>query len=177
MKETLEQIFATPLVAGVALFGTAAVLLLGQKLEKSVRDYEQLPLKHAFLIGLFQAVALIPGISRSGSTIAGGLMVGLQRKSAATFSFLMAIPVTAGAILVEIQDVISGQVVIDSPVALVAGGVVSFIIGLVCLTWMVDLIAKGRLHWFAYYCIAVGTATVVWQLFATVFAVPVILNG
>ncbi|MFP6763589.1 MAG: undecaprenyl-diphosphate phosphatase [Planctomycetaceae bacterium] len=177
MKESLELIFATPLVVGVALFGTAALLLLGQKLEKSELNYAHLPLKHAFLIGLLQAGALIPGISRSGSTIAGGLMLGLQRKSAATFSFLMAIPVMAGAVLLEMQDVLSGQTVIDSPAALVAGGVVAFAVGLLCLTWMMGLIARGRLHWFAYYCIAVGTATIVWQLFATVLAVPVVLES
>jgi len=177
LKKVLEQVFDTPLVAGVALFGTAVLLLLGQKLEKSERDYEQLPLKHALMIGLFQAVALIPGISRSGSTIAGGLMLGLQRESAATFSFLMAIPVIAGAVLLEIREVISGRILVDSPAALISGGLVSFGVGLACLTWMVSLIAKGRLHWFAYYCIAAGTGTLVWQLFATVYAAPLTEGG
>lgn len=176
MKSTFEEAFATPLIAGVALFATAGLLILGQRLEKSTVNYEDLPMKSAFLIGLFQAGALVPGISRSGSTIAGGLMLGLQRKSAAAFSFLMAIPVIGGAALVEMKDVLTGELVVDSPVALLIGGGVAFLVGLACLRWMVDLIAKGKLHWFAYYCLAVGTATVVWQLFATVFAESVALQ-
>jgi undecaprenyl-diphosphatase len=170
MKDYFEEVFETPLIAGVALFGTAGLLILGQRLEKSDLDYKGLPLKKSFLIGLFQAGALIPGISRSGSTIAGGLMLGLQRKSAAAFSFLMAIPVIGGAVLVEMRDIFKGETVVGSPVALFVGGAVSFVVGVVCLKGMVSLIAKGKLHWFAYYCVAVGTATVVWQLFATVFA-------
>ena len=177
MKDTFERVFATPLVAGVALFGTAGLLMLGQRLEKSELNYEGLPFRSAFLIGLFQAAALVPGISRSGSTIAGGLMLGLQRKSAATFSFLMAIPVIGGAVLIELKDIFTGETVVTSPSALVIGGIVSFVVGLACLRWMVSLIAKGKLHWFAYYCVAVGTATVVWQLFATVFAESVALQG
>ena len=177
MKDYFEQVFATPLIAGVALFGTAGLLILGQRLEKSELNYEDLPLRKSFLIGLFQAGALIPGISRSGSTIAGGLMLGLQRKSAAAFSFLMAIPVIGGAVLVEMRDIFKGETVVGSPVALIVGAVVSFVVGLVCLKWMVGLIAKGKLHWFAYYCVAVGTATVVWQLFVTVFAESVALRG
>jgi undecaprenyl-diphosphatase len=177
MKDYFEQVFATPLIAGVALFGTAGLLMLGQRLEKSELNYEDLPLKSAFLIGLFQAAALVPGISRSGSTIAGGLMLGLQRKSAAAFSFLMAIPVIGGAVLLELKDVYSGETVVASPTALIVGGIVSFVVGLACLRWMVSLISKGKLHWFAYYCVTVGTATVVWQLFATVFAESVALRG
>lgn len=176
MKDTFEKVFATPLIAGVALFGTAGLLMLGQKLEKSELNYEDLPLRNAFLIGLFQAAALIPGISRSGSTIAGGLMFGLQRKSAAAFSFLMAIPVIGGAVLISLKDVFTGETVVASPAALIVGGIVSFVVGLACLRWMVSLISKGKLHWFAYYCVAVGTATVVWQLFATVIAESVALS-
>ncbi|MBC8290134.1 MAG: undecaprenyl-diphosphate phosphatase [Planctomycetes bacterium] len=177
MKSTFEEVFATPLIAGVALFATAGLLILGQRLEKSSLNYEELPMKSAFFIGLFQAGALVPGISRSGSTIAAGLMLGLQRKSAAAFSFLMAIPVIGGAVLVEMKDVFSGETVVTSPAALVIGGIVSFVVGLACLRWMVNLIAKGKLHWFAYYCVAIGTATVVWQLVATVFAESVALRG
>lgn len=176
LKDSFEQVFATPLIAGVALFATAGLLILGQRLEKNELNYEHLPLKSAFLIGLFQAAALVPGISRSGSTIAGGLMLGLQRRSAAAFSFLMAIPVIGGAVLVTLKDVFTGETVAASPTALIIGGLVSFAVGLACLRWMVNLIAKGKLHWFAYYCVTVGTVTVVWQLFATVFAESVVLS-
>lgn len=170
LKDFFERVFETPLVAGVALFGTAGLLAIGQRLEKNALAYDQLTFRQSVLIGLFQVSALIPGISRSGSTISGGLICGLKRDSAAAFSFLMAIPVIAGAALLELLAVMTGESAIspDFVSALLAGGVTAFIVGLISLRWLITLIARGRLHWFAYYCAAVGTATVVWQLAATV---------
>ncbi len=170
LKDFFERVFETPLVAGVALFGTAGLLVTGQRLEKNVADYEQLTVKQSLLIGLFQAFALIPGISRSGSTISGGLICGMKRDSAAAFSFLMAIPVIGGAALLELKDVVTGEAAVsqDFIAAMLAGGVTSFVVGLVALRWLISLISRGRLHWFAYYCAAVGTATIVWQLAAAV---------
>jgi undecaprenyl-diphosphatase len=170
LKDFFERVFETPLVAGVALFGTAGLLVIGQRLEKNVLSYEQLTLRQSLFIGLFQAFALIPGISRSGSTISGGLICGLKRDSAAAFSFLMAIPVIGGAALLELKDVVTGEAAVsqDFVAALLAGGVTAFVVGLFSLRWLIALIAKGRLHWFAYYCAAVGTATIIWQLAAAV---------
>jgi undecaprenyl-diphosphatase len=163
-KDLFEQVFANPLIAGCALFVTAGLLIVGQTFEKSELDYEELPMERSFIIGLFQAGALIPGISRSGSTISGGLLMGLKRDSAAAFSFLMAIPVIGGAALIQAKDVFEGETAVANPLALVVGGVVSFVVGLFVLNWLVNLIAKGKLHYFAYYCIVVGTLTVTWQL-------------
>lgn len=170
-KDWFEHAFSTPLVVGVCWFVTAAMLVIGQRLERNEISYEHLPPLKAFAIGVFQAVALMPGISRSGSTITGGLLTGLQRGSAGAFSFLMAIPVIGGAALLELKDVVSGKVQVGAPLPLVVGAVTSFVVGLVVLKWLVLLIAKGRLHWFAYYCCAAGTLTVVWQLFDAVSAV------
>jgi undecaprenyl-diphosphatase len=170
-KDWFEQIFGTPLVAGVALFVTAGLLLVGQRLERNELNYDQLSFGKAVIIGLFQAAALIPGISRSGSTISGGLVLGLKRDAAAAFSFLMAIPVIGGAALLELKDVVSGDVVVEDIAPLLAGGVTAFVVGLVTLRWLVSLIAKGHLYWFAYYCIGAGTVTVIWQLFSSVTAI------
>ena len=170
-KDFFETVFATPLVAGVALFVTAALLYAGHRLERGEFSYEQLTAKQALLIGLCQAAALIPGISRSGSTISGGLVCGMTRESAAAFSFLMAVPVIGGAAFIESLSVLSGDVTVRSPIALLAGGVTAFLVGLVSLRWLVSIIAKGRLYCFAYYCVAAGTATVIWQLFAAVMAI------
>lgn len=167
-KEQFEVAFSTPLVVGVCWFVTAAMLLIGQRLERNEISYEDLPPHKAFLIGVFQAIALLPGVSRSGSTITGGLLSGLQRGSAGAFSFLMAIPVIGGAAVLELKDVVTGDVTIGNPVPLLAGGVTAFLVGWLVLRWLVLLIAKGRLHWFAYYCCAAGTMTVIWQLFASV---------
>ena len=124
------------------------------------------------MIGLFQAAALVPGISRSGSTISGGLALGLKRDAAAAFSFLMAVPVIGGAALLEMKDIVSGELVVSNPIPLLAGGITAFLVGLLTLRWLVSLIARGRLYWFAYYCVGAGTATVVWQLVESVTSIP-----
>ncbi len=167
-KDKFEQAFSTPLIVGVCWFVTATMLLVGQRLERNEIAYEDLSPLKAFWIGVFQAVALMPGISRSGSTITGGLLTGLQRGSAGAFSFLMAIPVIGGAALLELKDVLTGDVKVSAPMPLLVGGVTSFLVGWLVLRWLVMLIARGRLHWFAYYCFTAGTLTVIWQLFASV---------
>ena len=171
-KDFFAVVFGTPLVAGVALFVTAGLLVGGQRLERHELNYDQLSLSKALVIGIFQAAALIPGISRSGSTVSCGLALGLKRESAAAFSFLMAVPVIAGAALLELMDVMSGELVVGDPLPYLIGGITAFVVGLFTLRWLVSLIAKGRLYWFAYYCVGVGTATVIWQLFESVAAVP-----
>jgi undecaprenyl-diphosphatase len=118
----------------------------------------------AFLIGCFQAVALMPGISRSGSTIGGGLLLGLSRVDAARFSFLMAVPVIGGAALLTARDVWQAGTGGHAPSALVLGAVVSFVVGVVALRGLIRLISQRKLHWFAYYCLVVATATMIWQL-------------
>ncbi len=167
-KDDFERIFSTPLVVGVCWFGTAAMLLVGQRLERNETAYADLSPMRAFVIGLFQMAALLPGISRSGSTISGGLLCGMQRSSAGAFSFLMSIPVVGGAVLLEGYDVATGKVPLGEPLPLVVGAITSFIVGMLVLKWLVRLLSQGCLHWFAYYCIAAGTLTVVWQLFAAV---------
>lgn len=164
-REFFKTVFATPLVAGVALFVTAGMLFCGHRFERGEIAYEQLGYRQTLMIGLCQAGALIPGVSRSGSTISAGLICGLTRESAAAFSFIMAIPVMGGAILIESLSVISGDITVKSPMALLAGGTTAFVVGLVSLRWLVRFIARGRLHWFAFYCTGAGTLTVVWQLF------------
>jgi len=170
-KDLFAEVFATPLIAGIALFVTAALLVGGQKLERNELDYNQLSFGKALAIGCFQAAALVPGISRSGSTISSGLALGLKREAAAAFSFLMAVPVIGGAVLLEAKDVIFGDLIIGDPVPLVVGGITAFVVGLLTLRWLVALIAKGRLYWFSYYCVAAGTATICWQLIESVTSI------
>jgi len=169
-KDLFKTVFSTPLIAGLGLFVTAVVLVVGHRLERSERSCEQLTWTQALLIGLFQACALVPGISRSGSTISGGLLTGLKRESAATFSFLMAIPVIGGATLLEARSLLTGEIQVESPIPLVCGGLTAFVVGLFTLRWLLRLVSRGRLYWFSYYCVAVGTATVVWQLVAAVLS-------
>ncbi len=159
-----EETFSSPLVAGLGLFVTAAFLLLGHRLAINVIDLDRLPFKHAIAIGCFQVIAIFPGISRSGSTIAGGLITGLTQQAATTFSFLLAVPVIGGAVLLEGIKMLRGTTTGNSVPLLAFGAFVSFVVGVVSLRVLIQMVSRGKLHWFAYYCLLAGTGTTVWQL-------------
>jgi undecaprenyl-diphosphatase len=165
-----------PLLAGCMLPITGLLLLWAARRPVGDDDYTQLTYGKALAIGLFQAVAPLPGISRSGTTIAAGLAVGLSRQAAATFSFLLAIPAIGGAILLEIWKLISDKpsdsltpgttapLLSSSGTLLALGAAVSFLVGLLALCWLIRWLEKGRIQYFAYWCIPVGFAVIVWQL-------------
>ena len=100
-KKTFEELFNSPIAAGYGFLLTALMLLLGQKFTGGRLVERQLPWPVALIVGCFQAVAILPGVSRSGCTISGGLFCGMERESTATFSFLIAIPVIGGAVLLD----------------------------------------------------------------------------
>lgn len=126
-----------------------------QRDEEALQEYQQLSYGQVFVIGCFQAFALLPGISRSGSTIFAGILTGLRSQAAATFSFLLAIPAICGAMTLELKDVIENGST-TSPVLLVTGALISFVVGLVSLVLLSKFINQGKLHWFAYWTIPVG---------------------
>ena len=160
LKDWFETAFDSPLIVGFGLLMTSLLLFLGQTLERDrIRDTE-IPWVTGLIIGGFQALALIPGISRSGSTIAGGLLSGVDRLGATRFSFLLAIPVTSGAVLLTAKDAWEEG---DASVAmgpLLLGMLVSFVTGWLTLKWLIRLISQRKLHWFAIYCAAVGCVTI-----------------
>ncbi|MFN9881505.1 MAG: undecaprenyl-diphosphate phosphatase [Planctomycetota bacterium] len=119
----------------------------------------------ALLIGIAKVFSILPGISRSGTTILTGCLLGLQRQSAATFSFLLAVPAIAGATLLEGLDIYEQGGVKCDPQAAFLGCALAFVIGLVALNLLVRLLNQGKLHWFAYWLIPFGVANVVWQLY------------
>ena len=135
------------------------------------REYQSIGFGTAILIGLAQAFAILPGISRSGSTIVAGVLLGLKRESAATFSFLLAIPAIGGASLLEIIDIIKGsEAAADgTPLPLLLMGLaISFLVGWASLAWLVKWLEQGKIHWFAYWVIPLGFLVVVWQLYQIV---------
>ncbi|MGH7201799.1 MAG: undecaprenyl-diphosphate phosphatase, partial [Planctomycetaceae bacterium] len=164
LKDWVAAELQTPFVAGLGLLVTAAVLFLARRLERDEIPLERFSWGGALLVGLFQAVAIAPGVSRSGSTIAAGLLMGLRRDAAARFSFLIAIPAISGAAILiglgQFGDEPGGH---PLPV-LLTGAATSFVVGLIVLRWLIGVIVRGRLHWFAWYCGALGAATVIWQV-------------
>ena len=164
LKDWFDEAFDSPVIAGLGLFVTAALLFAAQWLESEKFDDQHLPWIVAWVIGCFQALALLPGVSRSGCTISSALMTGVDRMSAARFSFLIAIPATLGAIVLEGKDMLESPPPGMQWGPLLVGTVVAFVVGLGALRLLLRLLAKRRLHWFAIYCCLLGTATLIWQL-------------
>ena len=178
-KNFIEHHLQVPLVAGCGLLATSFFLLTSYYLTKPFstnlakaetdtdgtanRSLMNIGLLEAFLIGCFQAVAIIPGISRSGSTISAGLMLKQPRGLAASFSFLMALPVIGGAALLEMKDILKGEAQFNTPLDILGIGILtSAIVGWISLVWLLSWLRKGKLHHFAYYCAAAGILTLVW---------------
>ncbi|MFN0016831.1 MAG: undecaprenyl-diphosphate phosphatase [Pirellulaceae bacterium] len=163
VKKFCEQILENVWLAGAMFPVTGAALLyLSYKPTGNV-EYPQMTIRQAIWIGISQAAAILPGLSRSGSTIATGVGVGLTRGSAAAFSFLMAIPVIAGAGTLEALDFWQ-EGKLSTPIShMLLGAVVSFVVGLGTLWCLNRWLEKGRLQIFAWYCIVLGIAVLAWQ--------------
>jgi undecaprenyl-diphosphatase len=160
-KDSIEAIFeGSAAVVGVCLLVTAALLAFAHFARQNGRE-EISPL-HAFIIGVAQAVAILPGLSRSGSTIATGLLLGDSRKELAQFSFLMVIPPILGEALLDAKDLLEGGAEAISTTALVVGFLAAFISGCFACKVMIALVKRCRLIWFALYCALVGLAALIW---------------
>lgn len=166
LKKYAEFILESPLVAGVMFPVTGiAVLSLSRKPDPNAVEYSSINWKQALTIGFSQAAAILPGLSRSGSTISSGVGVGLTRSSAAAFSFLMAIPVIAGAGVLESKDWFTGEKQWGTPPwQLALGAFVAFVVGIGTLQLLSKWLAKGQMAFFGWYCIALGCVVIAWQL-------------
>ncbi len=118
----------------------------------------------ALIIGFMQAVAVLPGISRSGSTIATGLLLGVDRERIARFSFLMVLPPILGATLLKLKDFMEAPQATIDIIPLTAGFIAAFISGLVACLWMIDLVKRGKLIYFAFYCFIVGAIAILYSI-------------
>lgn len=158
-KRQVEVMFVSPLANGFELIFTGCVLLLTFWLDGGDTTESDASYLSAFLIGIAQAVAILPGVSRSGMTIAVALFLAYSRSFSARFSFLMSIPAILGAVVLQSPDI--AHVTSSSIPPLVLGTVVSGIVGFLSIRWLLGVISRGRLHYFAYYCWAVG-ALAIW---------------
>ena len=172
VKKVFPWVTEYPLLAGFMLPITGLMLLMLPKIKEGEDEYQDITYKTALLIGCAQAFAILPGISRSGSTIVAGSWLGLKRQSATTFSFLLAIPAILGATVLEVKDMLEKDPNVESTSVwlLALGALVAFAVGLVALQWLVRWVEKGKLHWFAYWVIPAGFGVVVWQLYQIVQA-------
>jgi len=172
LKYFASSVLVSPLLAGCLFPVTAMLLIWASGRSEGTLPYRELGYPGALTVGLMQTLALLPGISRSGATIAGGLFCGLDRRSAGVFAFLLGIPAMAGAGALEVAELAksslgSGTTASGAtePMLLVLGFIVSLVIGLVALAWLIRWVQQGRLTLFAWYLFPLGVAVVVWQLF------------
>ncbi len=160
-KDLVERAFASPLAAGLFLLGTAALLVAAEWLGKRQRKLDSLTWLDALIVGIFQAVSLLPGISRSGATISGGMLRNIDRPSAARFSFLMSVPVMIGAGALALVDLIRSSTFSTQIPTLVAGFVVAAIVGYLSIRWLLAYLTKHALYMFAIYCLLVSVIVIV----------------
>jgi len=163
-EQSSALILENPLVAGICFPITAAMLWWAMRRSEGETDYPQLTSAGALKIGLLQALALLPGISRSGATISAGMGVGLTREAAATFAFLLAIPAIAGGGLLEMLEALDAGTTGTPLSTLAVGFAVSFVVGLGALALLIRFVRQGRLAMFAYYLVPLGAAVIAWQL-------------
>lgn len=160
-KDFIESLLGAPVAVGALLIVTAVILALSEKLGRRVRSLAQLTVPDALLIGVAQAIAIAPGISRSGATIAGGLARGLKREDAAKFSFMLAAPAILGAGVLQLFDVLQGtEAFTSSAVAVVAGTLAAAITGYLVIRFLLNYLRRGNLYVFAVYCAVVGAVVV-----------------
>ena len=165
-KDTVEEFFSSLTVVGVCLLATATLLTFSYFARPRKKEY--ISLKDAFIIGLAQAVAVLPGLSRSGSTIGTGLLLGDNKEKLAQFSFLMVIPPILGEAALNIKDMIemgaTEAMAGITPITLIVGFVSAFITGCLACKLMINLVKKGKMIYFAIYCAIVGCTTLIYTL-------------
>lgn len=156
-ESTFERFFSTPWIVGIALLVTGTLLWLLKSPRVREGGTLEVGMVHALLLGCVQGLAITPGISRSGSTIAIALLCGVSRQSAARFSFLMAVPAILGAALLK-SDSVGGLARAELNLV-IAGMVSALVVGYIALRYLIRLVMQGELWRFSFYCWAVGLTT------------------
>lgn len=161
IKELVEGLSDNMYFVAAALLVTGCLLFASDRVKKGRKTERSATLLDALLVGVGQAIATCPGISRSGTTITAGCFVGFDRKFAVRYSFLMSIPAILGANILSLKDALGGEIIwADVPIYLV-GVLVSAVVGYACIRLLKMIAEKGRFGFFAYYCWAVGVLTLI----------------
>lgn len=161
LDEEIEAFFGGKiLLVGAMLMVTAVLLILADKAKSTEK---KVGIKESIIIGVSQAIAILPGISRSGATISTSVLLGVDREKAARFSFLMVVPLIMGKIA---KDILDGafDTIDGSMLNYGVGFFAAFITGILACTWMIKLVKKSKLKYFAFYCLAVGIVAVVYSV-------------
>ncbi len=163
-KDTVESFFGNGLLlVGICLLITAALLALSEWLQKKRQEVgHEVGYKDAIIIGIAQACAVLPGLSRSGTTIATGLLCGVKKESVAQFSFLMVLIPILGEAFLDLMKLLKGEIVSDlGLVPAIVGFVAAFATGCFACRFMIEIVRRQRLVWFAIYCAIVGSVAII----------------
>jgi undecaprenyl-diphosphatase len=162
-EEWFESLFGQPNVVAASLIATGLILAVSERLSRRKAEIASIGLASALVIGAAQAAAIVPGISRSGATIAAGLGLGLTRASAARFSFLLSLPIIAAAGLSQLVSAVRGAEAAPSAILLVVGFASAAVSGYLCVRLLLAYLQRGTLYVFSAYCWAFGLlALVLW---------------
>lgn len=159
-EDQIDQLFGGQIMlVGFMLLLTGALLFLADKAKSTLKPVN---FKNAFLVGIAQAIAILPGISRSGATISTSVLLGIDRERAARFSFLMVVPLILGKMA---KDILSGDLAAaqTETTLLIAGFIAAFIAGLFACKWMIALVKRSQLKYFSFYCFLVGLGAIVYS--------------
>lgn len=159
LETYMETVFRSALLVSIILIVGSGLMFFAEKFSKQDKE---LSIKKGFAIGFFQCLALIPGFSRSGATISGGLLLGLKRESAARFSFLLSIPIIAGSGLKKLLDLIQSGLINYDYQGIILGSLTAFIVGLLAIKFLMTFLKKYPLDIFIYYrlILAIGVLTI-----------------
>jgi undecaprenyl-diphosphatase len=163
-KDTFESLARTGITVGWEFIATGIILWLADNLkDRGLKDVNRITFKDSFIVGTLQGVAILPAISRSGLTIAGSLFQGIERKTAAKFSFLLSIPAILGAVVVQGKDLLEGSIEGIGMSSLVVGTLVSALCGYIAVRWMLKIIQRGSLKGFSVYVWIIGVGILLAQ--------------
>ena len=162
-EDAIEALFEDSiLLVGAMLVITGLLLFMADRAKKT---HKKVSVSDAFAVGIAQAIAILPGISRSGATISTSVLLGIDREHAARFSFLMVVPLIMGKMILDVTDMATNPGSSNEPLLpLVVGFAAAFVTGLWACRTMIQLVKRAKLKYFAYYCFAVGTVASVWTI-------------
>lgn len=162
LEKDMDTIFRNPILVAITLIIGSVIMLLAERIYKNRND---LNLKNSFVIGLFQVLALVPGMSRSGMTISGGLISGLKRETATKFSFIVALPVLLGSGLKKLLDLKKIGYANQHSLELILGAGTAFFVGLVTVHFLIRFLKNSKMDVFAYYRIALAVVIILVTVF------------
>lgn len=161
LKDIIETVETELLVPGICLLATGGILLMTDYISDKGKKPKDATMLDALAVGAAQGVATLPGLSRSGTTIAACILCGMERRFAVKYSFIMSIPAILGALLLEIKDIGEDGVKAAEIPLYIVGMIVAAVVGFIALKFMVQLVTNNKFKYFAYYCLAIGVLSII----------------